>query len=147
MVAFVPDRVRELGRRVTSRIAHSRALTHSSRMIVARSQHVIWASWRTLLQHRAPIAGGADEWLLVAVRDRIRRGALPLVHGKVTARPGTGRMCAVCDKPIAERQIEYEPRDGADAPDGMDGFCAHQACYTAWLVESQLAGESGLEPL
>jgi hypothetical protein len=112
---------------------------------VARSQNVIWASWRTLLGQRAPIVGGADDQLAIAIRDRIRGGVLPLVSGKVTARLGTGRTCAVCDRPIAERQIEYEPQDAADAPEGANGLCAHQACYTVWLVESQLAAQSGLE--
>jgi hypothetical protein len=103
-----------------------------------------------LLGQRAPIVGGTDDGFPLIVRERLRSGRLPLVDGKVIARLGIGRRCLVCDKPIADHQIEYIARDGTRSPDGddgPDGICAHQACYAVWLVESQLVEESRLESL
>src|SRR5262245_56876206 len=147
MPTGVRAEVQYVASRVATRVADSRELARQSRTIVAASRHIIWSSWRTLLGQRMPIGGGADDRVALTVRDRVRAGHLPVVDGKVVARLGTGRTCAVCDKAIGERQIEYAPQDPGDGRNGADGFCAHQACYTLWLVESQLAAQSRIESL
>jgi hypothetical protein len=70
-------------------------------------------------------------------RHAIRKGTLPRRDpARTWAGPGRGELCAVCEKPITQHQLEYEgefARDG-DAPI-VDKFHFHLRCFAAWEFE------------
>ncbi len=70
------------------------------------------------------------------VRERLADGRLPRVDGKVVASPrGSGRACAVCDRPITRSDPEYQPQSTTF---DENAHVAHRACYVVWLHESGL---------
>ena len=64
-------------------------------------------------------------------RSRIATGQLPrVVPLQMLGGKGSGRLCALCDKPITseEMELEVEPRiDRERAP-----LCFHVACHSIW---------------
>src|SRR5262245_65084865 len=111
-------------------VARSSCTLATSRRLLDRSHHQLWATWRTLAGTRPPIAGGAveggrfaTECLRDLVRDGLTSGRLPRIKRNVGACPlAAGRSCAVCGEPIKTAPTpEYELDDGGT-------FVAHWAC-------------------
>jgi hypothetical protein len=76
-----------------------------------------------------------------AVREKAREA---IQHGKLPRRapdrtwggPGVSAPCAICDRPVTDREMEFEiqfARDG-DNP-GLDKFHVHLNCFAAWEFE------------
>jgi hypothetical protein len=83
------------------------------------------------------ISGGSDSPLdtdLLTRRRHVRlwlaQGLLPSPMGATWAGPGSGQLCAVCARVIAETETEYEVGNGAGR------LYAHQPCYAIWYEEA-----------
>ncbi len=76
---------------------------------------------------------GADEAALrVSVRERIQHGRLPVARDRqVAAGYGCGQICAVCDRPITQRQAEYEVEDSESGRK----LRFHSECHAVWQLE------------
>ena len=71
------------------------------------------------------------------IRAKIAAGTLPTrISGKLYARNGSGRPCDGCDTPILPAQVEYEFRDGVDAP----GVRLHLGCVGLWEASLRRLG-------
>jgi hypothetical protein len=117
-------------------------LVTNTRRLLERSHVLMWATWRTATNQRAPLAGGAGDdagydapqessGLRAIVREALASGRLPRIKGHVIARPlSSGRSCAVCARPIKPPAPEYEVDEAVAA------LVAHWACYAVWLLES-----------
>jgi hypothetical protein len=79
------------------------------------------------------------------LREKARR---TVENGKLPARspdrtwggPGVGAECAVCEKPVAKTELEFEiefARDGGSP--GLDKFHVHVRCFAAWEFERRNA--------
>jgi hypothetical protein len=76
-----------------------------------------------------------------AARDRINREQLPrTAPASMWGGKGSGRPCALCDRPISpddwELQLE-EKRHG----EGTQAFHFHVACESLWRRECSVAGD------
>jgi hypothetical protein len=79
------------------------------------------------------------------LREKARR---TVENGKLPARspdrtwggPGVGAECAVCEKPVAKTELEFEiqfARDGGSP--GLDKYHLHVRCFAAWEFERRKA--------
>jgi hypothetical protein len=69
-------------------------------------------------------------------RQRIKAGRLPVMTvTRIAAGYGFGHVCAACDKPITNPQVEYELDDYRDGR----RLCFHQGCHVAWQLECAAA--------
>jgi hypothetical protein len=67
------------------------------------------------------------EW----IREKLRAGSLPRTPSdKIWGGPGSGRVCAACNQPIAPTSSEIEDRDENDQP-----LVFHARCHSLVSLE------------
>jgi hypothetical protein len=81
-----------------------------------------------------------DEVLLrIRARAAIQDGKLPSRRpDRTSGGPGVGALCAVCEKPVTNNELEFEiqfAHDG-DSP-GLDKYHIHVRCCAAWEFERE----------
>jgi len=73
-----------------------------------------------------------DTALRLRVRERIENGRLPAMAAKhITSGYGSGSICAACDEPITDAQVEYEVDDERDG----SRLNFHLGCHLVWQLE------------
>jgi hypothetical protein len=74
-------------------------------------------------------------------RAGVRSGKLPRRRPDRTwGGPGVGALCAVCELPVTQAEMEFEiqfTRDGSNP--GLDKFHVHIRCFAAWEFERRHA--------
>jgi hypothetical protein len=71
-------------------------------------------------------------------RERIASGQLPHeTPARMWAGHGTGRPCALCDKPIEKDEIEYEVEHQTES--GVQTFHFHIVCQSVCQLEAARA--------
>src|SRR5262245_21577763 len=80
--------------------------------------------------------GDGDGALMLSVRDRLERGDLAPVPGRVGACKGTGQTCAICKKTIYPAEIENEVtvQGGGETV----RLWSHIRCLDIWRRASQV---------
>lgn len=75
--------------------------------------------------------------------ERIRRKLLPgMVPKSIWAGQGTGKPCSLCDRPVAQTEMEYELNDPRnDAARTTIRF--HLRCHALWQLEVARLAEEG----
>jgi hypothetical protein len=137
----------EVAARAVAAVVDSRARADQTRMLLERSRHRIWSTWRSLLGQRHPLAGGSDLpagrpelGLRDLVLEGLTDGRLPTIDGHLIARrSASGRACAVCHRRITAPDAEFEPQ----RRDGELELVAHWSCYAVWLLESVMLRRGG----
>ena len=79
-----------------------------------------------------------DEVLLrVRARAAIQDGKLPSRRPDRTwGGPGVGALCAVCEMPVTNNELEFEIQFAHDGDNpGLDKFHLHLRCFAAWEFE------------
>ncbi len=67
-------------------------------------------------------------------RERIAQKQLPgEVPSQLWGGPGTGELCALCDKPIQKDDMEYELEGTLDGK--VRTFRFHVVCQSVWQLE------------
>jgi hypothetical protein len=70
--------------------------------------------------------------LRLLARERIAQGQLPrTVPERIWGGKGTGRACALCDKPIEEMELEVEEHIAGE----LQIFHFHVLCQSLWQLE------------
>jgi len=72
----------------------------------------------------------------------IKNGKLPSRRPDRTwGGPGVGALCAVCELPVEQTELELEIQFAHDGgTPGLDKFHVHVRCFAAWEFERQSAG-------
>jgi len=110
-------------------LTRSRDLIHVSRRALNPSWTITGASVDYASLHPTP----DDPWTMqLAIRQRLARGSLFPAPKRVWARPGTGRICVVCNIDISAHDLENEMILGPVT------IWAHMQCYMIWREESCL---------
>ena len=110
-------------------LAQSRDLIHVSR----RALNPSWTITGASVDYASPHPTPDDPWTLrLAIRQRLARGSLFPAPKRVWARPGTRRICVVCNTDISGRDLENEMILGPVT------IWSHMQCYMIWREESSL---------
>jgi hypothetical protein len=82
-----------------------------------------------------------EKMLREKARAAVRSGKLPRRRPDRTwGGPGVGALCAVCELPVTQAEMEFEiqfTRDGSNP--GLDKFHVHIRCFAAWEFERRHA--------
>jgi hypothetical protein len=72
--------------------------------------------------------------LRLIARELMAKGQLPQkAPSKMWGGPGTGRVCALCGKPIQPGELEYELEGHIDG--AVQSFRFHLVCESVWQLE------------